>query len=138
MRVKEPQKAVHEAFVICGLIRNIDKGYSSFVNSTYVGEDLSIVGLSVWEKEEYWKSVKGKEGFTRGIQSLMKSVEKFIKSYRVSPILGFNDGVLSVGFEGSTRGFRAGGEMRYQLMDPVWFEGLKFPKPPVTLREAFG
>ena len=136
MRVKEPQKAVHEAFLICNLICSIDKDYSSFVNST-LGEDLGTAGLSDWEKEEYWKTMRGKEGFERKIKSLMKQVEKFIKSYRVSPILGLNDGVLSVGFEGSTRGFRAGGEMRYQLMNPVWFEGLKFPKPPVTLREAF-
>lgn len=141
MKPKDLQDAQNKALRLCDLIRGLDTDYTALANPYFdleaIDKDFSVEGLSDWEKDEYWKLVKMKKRFDERTGSLMKRVEAFIRQHRVSPILSFEDGMVTTGFEMRIRKFRVKGSRDCNLTNPEWFEKLEFPEPPKTLREVF-
>ena len=141
MKPKDLQDALNNALRLCDLIRGLDADYTALANPRFdleaIDKDFSIEGLSDWKKDEYWKLVKTKKRFDERTSTLMKRVEAFIKQHRVSPILSFEDDIVTTGFEKRIRNFGVKGFKKCHLANPEWFEKLEFPKPPKTLVEAF-
>ncbi len=141
MKPKDLQDAQNKALRLCDLIQGLDSDYTALCNPYFdleaIDKDFSIEGLSDWEKDEYWKLVRTKKRFDKRTDSLMKQVEMFIKQHMVSPILSFEDRVVTTGFEKRIRNFGVKGFKKIYLVNPEWFEKLKFPKPPKTLRRVF-
>lgn len=85
------------------------------------------------DRRDFWKC---KISYEKKVKALVEKVGRFIKDYRVSPILDFDEfkvAKVTVGFMGKwVKGYKI-----LFLDDGEWFRELKLPKPPRKLVEVF-